>query len=371
MDSDEVKIGKVYSVVAIGQSLVVWRTSEGKPVVFNATCPHMGANLGVGGEIRKDEKTGEDVLECPFHRWCFDKNGNVTKIPYLQGQKARKCGPKGARAIQYRAKDWCGLLCVYFHCDEIGSPEKDPIFDLPSHVEAELRDARWSPFGKWDIGRVNLLPTDWVDQAGDWAHFHTLHNRFVIPWTTIGLPSFFNDFFSISHDLKTYVGEKAASLFKSGDTKNHHDGRVNKHFIYFTDNAGICWRGKRLKTTASQTLEMYVGPAIMVFHIPFGTNAFKVIVTTTPTPGGSVMRARTFSTAGWNPITNFVTWLLVGISASQLQQDISIMENRLRLRKPRIGPYMRTNAWLRQFYTERSELVGHDRHRSFQDVLAW
>jgi len=37
MDSDEVKPGKVYRVIALGQELVVWRTSKGDPVVQNAT----------------------------------------------------------------------------------------------------------------------------------------------------------------------------------------------------------------------------------------------------------------------------------------------------------------------------------------------
>eukprot|EP00939_MAST-03C_sp_MAST-3C-sp1_P001671 g1671.t1 len=263
---------------------------------------------------------------------------------------------------------------VYFNCEF--PKDGKPKFPLPFFVERELQSPRWKSLSAWDIGRVQLLPTDWVDQAGDFAHFHTLHNEFVVPWTTIGLPEWISRIVSISHSLKTYVGEKATKLFgtRSG---GDHDSRVNKHYIYFTDEAGIRLNGRLLETTTSKTLEMYCGPAFMIFHIPFGDHAFKVFVSTTPCPGGSIMRARTFCTASLcgNPLMRFIAWLLVGVSAAQLKQDIVIMENRTRLRKPQLvpfdGPYMRTGAWLKQFYSENSGGVGHEASRPFHDVLGW
>jgi hypothetical protein len=49
LDSNEVLPGKVHHLRVIGKSLAVWRTEEGVPIVMDATCPHMGANLAVGG----------------------------------------------------------------------------------------------------------------------------------------------------------------------------------------------------------------------------------------------------------------------------------------------------------------------------------
>lgn len=46
-------------------------------------------------------------------------------------------------------------------------------------------------------------------------------------------------------------------------------GLVDKHFIFFTDRAGLTWKGKPIESTLSETLETYCGPAIMIFHIPF------------------------------------------------------------------------------------------------------
>ncbi len=56
-------------VQAAGQQLAVYRgRNDEKVYVLDAYCPHMGANLAVGGTVKGD------CLECPFHQWQF--NGN-------------------------------------------------------------------------------------------------------------------------------------------------------------------------------------------------------------------------------------------------------------------------------------------------------
>ena len=175
-----------------------------------------------------------------------------------------------------------------------------------------------------------------------------------MPWTTLEFPDWLKKLIplSIEHRLKTYRGDDrtwAERVQKTGV------GMVEKKYIYFTDMAGLVWDGKLIDTTLSETLEMYIGPALMCFHIPFDIGIFKVLVATTPVNGGSIMRVKTYvnSTA---PHVRFIAWLLQGLSSSQLFQDIDILENKVRLNKPLLqpfdGPYNRTNAWLKQFYSE-------------------
>lgn len=89
-----------------------------------------------------------------------------------------------------------------------------------------------------------------------------------------------------------------------------------------------------------------------------------MFVTVTPVEGGSIMRVRTWvdNRVRFNLLKRFIAWLLVGISASQLASDISILENKIRLRKPLIvpfdGPFNRTTAWLKQFYSAKSPQPG-------------
>ncbi len=51
-----------------------------------------------------------------------------------------------------------------------------------------------------------------------------------------------------------------------------------------------------------------------------------------------------------------LAWFLTGISASQLRADIDILCNKIRLKRPIFqpydGPFNRTNAWLRNFYSK-------------------
>lgn len=60
-----------------GQNFVVFRTESGEVHIFDAYCPHLGANLGVGGIVK------DDCIECPFHQWSFRaSDGECTNIPY-------------------------------------------------------------------------------------------------------------------------------------------------------------------------------------------------------------------------------------------------------------------------------------------------
>lgn len=66
--------------------MVVFRDQEGKASVLDAYCPHLGANLAVGGRVVGN------CIECPFHGWQFrGDDGKCVKIPYAE--KGRKiCG---------------------------------------------------------------------------------------------------------------------------------------------------------------------------------------------------------------------------------------------------------------------------------------
>ena len=61
-----------------GKHLAVFRSNRGVVRVMSAYCPHLGANMAVGGKV-----VGADCLECPFHGWKFNgETGNLVDIPY-------------------------------------------------------------------------------------------------------------------------------------------------------------------------------------------------------------------------------------------------------------------------------------------------
>lgn len=107
--SHELKRGETKHVEACGLHLALWRSDvDGTPVAVDAFCPHLGANLGVGGEV----VTGTSSIRCPFHSWEFDgKTGRCTNIPYSaacqaasgKAEDAKRSGSNGVK-LQYEAR---------------------------------------------------------------------------------------------------------------------------------------------------------------------------------------------------------------------------------------------------------------------------
>lgn len=78
-------IWQVVPVQVFGETLAVFRGEDGTAHVTDAYCPHIGANLAVGGVVKGD------CLECPFHGWLFrGSDGACVHIPYSsKGQPTR------------------------------------------------------------------------------------------------------------------------------------------------------------------------------------------------------------------------------------------------------------------------------------------
>uniref|UniRef100_A0A6C0F932 Rieske domain-containing protein n=1 Tax=viral metagenome TaxID=1070528 RepID=A0A6C0F932_9ZZZZ len=65
---------KPSSVDFLGSNVAIWRNLENQVIVQNNTCPHRGAKLSMG-------KTKNNCIECPYHGWKFDSEGNLVDLP--------------------------------------------------------------------------------------------------------------------------------------------------------------------------------------------------------------------------------------------------------------------------------------------------
>jgi cholesterol 7-desaturase len=65
--SKELKTNETKSIEIAGHNIVLFRNPEGKIFALYAYCSHMGANLGIGGQV-----VNESCIQCPFHGWLFD-----------------------------------------------------------------------------------------------------------------------------------------------------------------------------------------------------------------------------------------------------------------------------------------------------------
>lgn len=104
--SRDVPRGQARSVNVLGEHFAVFRGEDGKAYVLDAYCPHMGANIGVGGRVI------ENCLQCPFHGWTFrGEDGKCVDIPY-----AKKV-PEFAKTKQWPTCEGNGQIMVWYHAE--------------------------------------------------------------------------------------------------------------------------------------------------------------------------------------------------------------------------------------------------------------
>ena len=84
----------------LGNNVVVYRTSTGKPVVLEDSCPHRKLPLSMGRLV-------DDNVECGYHGLCFNAAGKCVNVP------TQDRIPPTAIVKSYPAVDKYGLLWVW------------------------------------------------------------------------------------------------------------------------------------------------------------------------------------------------------------------------------------------------------------------
>jgi phenylpropionate dioxygenase-like ring-hydroxylating dioxygenase large terminal subunit len=156
--SGEVTFGsdRPLKVRMLGHDFALWRDQRGQVRCISDTCSHRGGALG-DGRIRGD------CVECPYHGWTFDGEGNCVRIPSL-GPDARV--PERTHVDAYPVVERYGLVHVFL--GDLPEAERPPIIDIP-----EFDDPSW---------RFITLRMDWnidykrsVENTMDPAHNEFTH----------------------------------------------------------------------------------------------------------------------------------------------------------------------------------------------------
>ena len=146
--SKAVRPGTVRSFDALGRRFALYRTEAGSLHALDASCPHLGADLGEGRVV-------DDTVQCAFHGWRLGPDGTCRHAPGL-------AAPPDRCVRSYPVQERWGLVWLF-------NGER-PLFDLPGPPpEARVRVVR--PPSQ----TIRCHPHLVVANGLDTGHFQALH----------------------------------------------------------------------------------------------------------------------------------------------------------------------------------------------------
>jgi 3-ketosteroid 9alpha-monooxygenase subunit A len=290
--STDLEAGAVKALSYFGVELVLYRADDGQPHVLDAYCPHLGAHLGIGGTVK-----GE-CIECPFHAWQFNGEGQCTEIPY-----ASKI-PALAKTGSWPVVERNGAIFVW-HDPEGGKPE----WEVP--MMEDYGNPKWTDWYPNLLEGVKTRPKEIVENVADKAHFPIVHRTQV---------DTFENFYEGHMATQHTVG----SAEPAGGGRDDFDIRATYYGPAFqlSDMRGVLHSRLFLAHTPIDEDRLDLRFAVMLKKAGARTDEFAQF---------------------------YVDNLRLGF-----HEDIAIWENKVYRSRPRIvdgdGPIGRLRQWYRQFF---------------------
>ena len=107
--------GAPLRLMILGEKLVAFRDSQGRPGILDHRCPHRCASLFLG----RNEEGG---LRCVYHGWKFDVEGKCLDMPSVPTRMDFK---EKVHAKAYRTAERNGLIWVYMGEQKVPPPLPD------------------------------------------------------------------------------------------------------------------------------------------------------------------------------------------------------------------------------------------------------
>lgn len=338
--SDELKKGDVKYVYVLNKHFAVFRGEDNKVRCIDAYCVHLGANMAIGGKVVGN------CLQCPFHRWEYDGEGECVKIPY------QPVIPPATRTKSYHVVEYYSMIIVWYH-----ALDKPPEYFPPS-IEG-LDNGSFIYKGRRD-SVINMHMNEFAENSADFMHFACLHEDFTLPFTPICVP-----------------GVKVTHVpgWREGDG-------TNRHTLTFSDDANLRFFGKDFPSTAAKAEITFVGPGGLVFF-SFKTPLGSLVLFHTHTPATPLRTVTSFRWYADSRMPRLLVYYVVGAWIAQWRNDIMVWENKKYLAAPKLvkgdGPIMKQRRWFKQFYTPRvvvkevqeSEQAAEDKSLSSERAADW
>jgi phenylpropionate dioxygenase-like ring-hydroxylating dioxygenase large terminal subunit len=199
LSAREVPQDKPLACHRFGLDLVVIRTNAGIRV-FPDRCPHRGVKLSAGRLV-------QDCLECAFHGFRFNDQGQCVAIP-VQGQDS--VIPQAMQLHRFPAEEAHGYVFMWW--GEV--PAELPAIDW---FDEELAECH-GPYERWADCNVGLSRN--IENQLDSAHLPFVHKRSIGRFVK-----------SVEMDLESNVQDNRIRLFRRQHPKTYVEMRLPNLWI--------------------------------------------------------------------------------------------------------------------------------------------
>lgn len=330
LDSHLLPRGEVRSLTVLGEQVAVFRAQDGKSYVLDAYCPHLGANLSVGGRVVGN------CIECPFHGWQFEgSSGQCAKIPYAEKV------PEFAKVRHWPSIEVNGQIYVWFHCDGL-----EPQWDVPE--QEEISRGKWVYRGRTEhyvSAHIQEIP----ENAADIAHLGHLHRPGMISGVDLRYTNSKTWQF-MKHDWK-------AEWNPEPEPHTHCSQMLVKHAL---NMFGIHWSLLDVSVVARQA-----GPGVVFIrfdHRFLGSGVIMHCVT----PVEPLLQHVTHTIFYQANIPALVPNFILKSECIQFERDVMVWNNKKYTPKPLLvkedSSIQRHRRWYSQFYSENSPRLQYQRN---------
>ncbi|KAM9338693.1 cholesterol 7-desaturase nvd [Symphorus nematophorus] len=322
LDSHLLERGEAKSVCVLGEQVAVFRSQNGEAYVVDAYCPHLGANMAVGGRV-----VGS-CIECPFHGWLFRGNdGKCVNIPYAEKV------PEFAKVRSWPSREVNGQILVWFHCDG-----EDPQWTVPEHQE--ITKGEWVYRGRTEHF-INAHIQEIPENAADIAHLAHLHTPSIVSGADLRYINSKTWEF-LRHDWKAQWEPESAP-------NQHCSQMLVKHaFTVF----GLHWPLLDVHVVARQ-----VGPGV-VFLLFNHSFLGRGLIIHCVTPVEPLLQCVSHIMFYQSNIPPLVPKFILRAECTQFERDVMIWNNKKYISKPLLvkedSAIQKHRRWFSQFYSENS-----------------
>jgi phenylpropionate dioxygenase-like ring-hydroxylating dioxygenase large terminal subunit len=144
-------------VQMLGLPFVLWRDEGGRARCVSNICTHRGGSLG-------DGKVIGNCVQCPYHGWLFNGDGQCERVPSL-GPIAKI--PKRSRIDAYPVEERYGLVFVFL--GDLPEAERPTIMPIEEYGQDGWRTLTMRY--RWKANYVRL-----VENQSDPSHVEYVHS---------------------------------------------------------------------------------------------------------------------------------------------------------------------------------------------------